>query len=231
MDIDLIIYNSLDSVLKGIAKRVKERRLERNLTQKTFARRAGVGYDVYRKFENTDEITFSPFIIAQRGTEADPNDRMFQHEYGHVLQSRDAGWSYLFSFGLPSLWSATINSPEKHNSFSVEQDANKRGYEYFYNKTGGSVTWDNSNEILDKNWQNMIHSKYAQNNPIQNTSRTMYNPNMNKIMYNPTTISPYTPNHFNWTVQGEYFYQGIDDYWKKYKKSVDRLRVLLSLYK
>jgi transcriptional regulator with XRE-family HTH domain len=64
VDIDIIINNSLDSVLKRIAGRVKERRIERNLTQKAFAKRAGVGYDAYRKFENTGEITLHNLVLC-----------------------------------------------------------------------------------------------------------------------------------------------------------------------
>jgi len=64
MDIDIIINNSLEALLQGIAKRVKERRLERNLTQKAFAKRAGVGYDAYRKFEYTGEITVRNLILC-----------------------------------------------------------------------------------------------------------------------------------------------------------------------
>jgi len=64
MDIDTIISNSPDSILKGIAERVKERRLERDLTQKAFAKRAGVGYDAYRKFESTGEITLRNLVLC-----------------------------------------------------------------------------------------------------------------------------------------------------------------------
>jgi len=64
MDINTIINNSPDSILKGIAGRVKERRLERNLTQKAFAKRVGVGYDAYRKFENTGEITLRNLLLC-----------------------------------------------------------------------------------------------------------------------------------------------------------------------
>ena len=64
MDINAIINNSPDSILKGIAERVKERRLERNLTQKAFSKRAGVGYDAYRKFENTGEITLRNLVLC-----------------------------------------------------------------------------------------------------------------------------------------------------------------------
>jgi transcriptional regulator with XRE-family HTH domain len=64
MDIDIILNNSLDSVLEGIAERVKARRLERNLTQKAFAKRAGVGYDAYRNFENTGNITLRNLVLC-----------------------------------------------------------------------------------------------------------------------------------------------------------------------
>lgn len=64
MDIDIIIKNSPDAMLKKIADRVKERRLERNLTQKAFAKRAGIGYDAYRKFENTGDITLRNLVLC-----------------------------------------------------------------------------------------------------------------------------------------------------------------------
>ena len=64
MDIDTIINNFPDAILQKIAVRVKEKRLERNLTQKSFAKRAGVGYDAYRKFENTGEITLRNLLLC-----------------------------------------------------------------------------------------------------------------------------------------------------------------------
>lgn len=64
MDIDILKNNNLDVLLKGIAQRVKERRLERNLTQKAFAKRAGVGYDAYRSFENTGDITLRNLVLC-----------------------------------------------------------------------------------------------------------------------------------------------------------------------
>jgi len=64
MDISAIINNTPDTVLQGIAKRIKERRLERNLTQRSFAKRAGVGYDAYRRFENTGDITLRNLVLC-----------------------------------------------------------------------------------------------------------------------------------------------------------------------
>jgi transcriptional regulator with XRE-family HTH domain len=64
MNINAFINTSPDAILKEIAERVKERRLGLNLTQKAFARRAGVGYDTYRKFENIGEITLRNLILC-----------------------------------------------------------------------------------------------------------------------------------------------------------------------
>ncbi|NLA16348.1 MAG: helix-turn-helix transcriptional regulator [Bacteroidales bacterium] len=57
MDISTLIDNTPDAILKQLAQRVKKRRLELNLTQKAFAKQSGVGYDAYRRFENSGEIT------------------------------------------------------------------------------------------------------------------------------------------------------------------------------
>ena len=64
MRINTITNLSSDAILRGMAERVKERRLERNLTQKAFAKRAGLGYDAYRKFENTGEITLRNLVLC-----------------------------------------------------------------------------------------------------------------------------------------------------------------------
>lgn len=64
MDISTIISKSPNVIMRDIASRVKDRRLERNLTQKAFAKRAGVGYDAYRKFETTGEITLRNLVLC-----------------------------------------------------------------------------------------------------------------------------------------------------------------------
>jgi transcriptional regulator with XRE-family HTH domain len=78
MDIDTIIDFSPDAIAKGIAARVKMRRLERGFTQKAFARRAGVGYDAYRRFENTGETTLRNLVLcAMTLDEADSFKQLF----------------------------------------------------------------------------------------------------------------------------------------------------------
>ena len=64
MDINAIIGTNPNSILNGIAERVKEKRLELNLTQKAFAKRVGIGHDAYRKFENTGEIALRNLVLC-----------------------------------------------------------------------------------------------------------------------------------------------------------------------
>ncbi len=64
MYISTIMGNTPEAILKGIAERVKNQRLERNLTQRAFAKRVGMGYDAYRRFENTGEITLHNLVLC-----------------------------------------------------------------------------------------------------------------------------------------------------------------------
>jgi transcriptional regulator with XRE-family HTH domain len=64
MELSTIVFSTPDALSKEIAFKVKERRLERNLTQKSFAKRSGVGYDAYRKFENSGEITLRNLLLC-----------------------------------------------------------------------------------------------------------------------------------------------------------------------
>ena len=78
-------------------------------------------------------VTLGSFITGQRGIQADPLDWLFQHEYGHYLQSQAMGWSYLSKVGIPSIISAKHDGTDgyKHDYHPVEQDANSRAIEYF----------------------------------------------------------------------------------------------------
>jgi len=64
MDINTFNKGNVATVLLHLAQRVKQRRLEMNLTQKNFAKRAGVGYDAYRRFENNGEITLRNLVLC-----------------------------------------------------------------------------------------------------------------------------------------------------------------------
>jgi RHS repeat-associated protein len=93
-------------------------------------------------------FTIGSFIIGDHNIEADPNNFLFQHEYGHYLQSQTFGPGYLFAFALPSLFSATLN-PYSHNEFYTEQDANKRAKRYWERTIDDYKGWDNKfNKIV-----------------------------------------------------------------------------------
>jgi transcriptional regulator with XRE-family HTH domain len=63
MEKSTISMITVESIYKSIAQRVRARRLEKNLTQKAFAKRAGVGYDAYRSFESTGDTSLRNLIL------------------------------------------------------------------------------------------------------------------------------------------------------------------------
>jgi len=73
-------------------------------------------------------VTLGNFILGEKGIKADPNNSLFQHEYGHYLQYKELGSKqYIRKVGLPSLF-----APAKGHAFqSFEQDANRRAFLYF----------------------------------------------------------------------------------------------------
>ena len=107
--------------------------------------------------ESSRGVSLGSFIIGNFEIEANPGNRLFQHEYGHYLQSQESGWFYLSKYGIPS---ARSNSP--HNQHPVEQDANARAFRYFSNTVSGynwvdeygspHSLWKRDNPINDYNW-------------------------------------------------------------------------------
>ena len=61
-DILLDVYNPTE-IAKGIADRLRKRRLEMNLTQKTLAKRAGVSLGSLKRFESTSEISLKHLLL------------------------------------------------------------------------------------------------------------------------------------------------------------------------
>jgi hypothetical protein len=68
------------------------------------------------------------------------------HEYGHTIDSRAFGLSYLFAVGIPSIFSADDSSPvsgqaySTHDIYWTEMRANKRASKYF--KKHYEINWD-----------------------------------------------------------------------------------------
>jgi len=76
-------------------------------------------------------ITIGSYIIGDRDIEANPENNLFWHEYGHYLQSRVSGWYYLQKYGMTSLVTETFMGVPVHNDFWVEQDADARAETFF----------------------------------------------------------------------------------------------------
>ena len=74
---------------------------------------------------------------------ASDDNFLFQHEFGHYLQSQDHGLFWLFSYGTESGISALCNDLTGHDIFYTEQDANARSIWYFAKHYGDSYIKDN----------------------------------------------------------------------------------------
>lgn len=58
-----LINRSPDSLMSGIAQRVKQRRLEKEWTQKLMASKAGLTLASYRRFESSGEISLRSLVM------------------------------------------------------------------------------------------------------------------------------------------------------------------------
>lgn len=88
----------------------------------------------YRYSSTWGGICFGSVIIGDTRIEAAVGNGLFMHEYGHTLQSRAAGPTYLLRYGLPSLISAL--GPGYHALHPVELDANFRSQRFFSQQPG-----------------------------------------------------------------------------------------------
>lgn len=61
-DFVLDVYNPAE-IAKGIAERLRKRRLEMNLTQQTLAKRSGVSLGSLKRFENNHEISLKHLLM------------------------------------------------------------------------------------------------------------------------------------------------------------------------
>ena len=81
-------------------------------------------------------VTQGSYIVGDRDIEADANNSLFQHEYGHYIQSQSMGWAYYPRVGIPSIRS-NLSSGKWHDFHPVEQDANRRAFLYFNKNVEG----------------------------------------------------------------------------------------------
>ena len=97
---------------------------------------------------NWTAFTMGNFIIGGDGLAPEINNKTYQHEYGHYIQSQGLGPYYVMLIAIPSIMSK-VTYKENHHFSPTEQDANIRAYNYFCTYYPGEIEWDfESNPIL-----------------------------------------------------------------------------------
>lgn len=86
----------------------------------------GFGTTVLNMRVDWSGVALGNYILGRKTIEAEPNNRLFQHEYGHYLQSKRMGFAYFVRVGLPA-----IMSKGDHDAHPVEIDCNREGFLYF----------------------------------------------------------------------------------------------------
>ena len=126
-------------------------------------------------------VTLGNYISGNEDLEASPSNGLFQHEYGHYLQSKRFGPAYLPAFAIPS--GLSVAKGNDHKYFRVEQDANARAIKYF-NKRG----------VLDWNFRrNLIGNdpyRWDMSNIYEDASTRKFtdefNSTLNSVMKKPS---------------------------------------------
>ena len=106
----------------------------------------GATFATNENSKNHNGITFGNYINMNIygeinmdfDTFATTVDPMYMHEYGHTIDSRAFGLSYLFGIGIPSLFSAA-KKDGGHKKYWTETRANRRAAKYFGKYYG--VNW------------------------------------------------------------------------------------------
>lgn len=72
-------------------------------------------------------VSLGSYILADNRIKATPFNKLYQHEFGHYLQSQRMGWAYLVRIGLPA-----IMSKGDHDRHPVEVSCNAEACLYFH---------------------------------------------------------------------------------------------------
>lgn len=110
-------------------------------------------------------VTIGNYIMGNLSLSADPNNSIFQHEYGHYLQSQTIGPLYLYWVGLPSLISASTHDNHRYKKY--ERDASLRAFLYFNKYVEGfyelKTGWDFKSNPLLRNDNNVDYNEIKDN--------------------------------------------------------------------
>lgn len=144
---------------------------------------------------NWGGFTLGSYIMGCRGLHADPYNSLFQHEYGHYLQSQSFGLFYIQRCALPSLFDC-FNKDGNHTYHPVEQDANIRAYKYFKKHVNEYNGWNmNKNRILGYN-TSLSYDDPTNRKALQNTLNLGWADYIFGPTTDPTVIAPGVINYF-----------------------------------
>lgn len=107
-------------------------------------------------------ICFGNYILAKKNCTPSPDNRIFQHEYGHYLQSKRMGFAYLIRVGLPA-----IMSKGDHDAHPVEVDCNREGFLYF-NRI--NPAFQNDSAYYDKKGWDFLYNPFPDSIGVKKTS-------------------------------------------------------------
>jgi hypothetical protein len=153
------------------------------------------GATVLQTNGNWGGITQGSYIIGDKRIEADANNPLFQHEYGHYIQSQSSGWAYYPRYALPSLWS---KNAETHVFNPIEQDANTRAFKYFNKHITGFS--DNIYYGEDKHGWDFWSNPIDPNKTGKRTNHWDYNNSEDMKLVNSLLISPAWYDYASWLI-------------------------------
>lgn len=137
-------------------------------------------------FGQTTAYTIGSYIIGSNNLEANVRNPLYQHEYGHYLQSQAAGWAYIPRFAIPSALNPSRNEGYTDLSENTEQDAQARALLYFTKYVNGFTYED---------WDYHEHPFYDRPNGTT-VDRTLVNGSfLNGKLMVPTYIQELIINH------------------------------------
>ncbi len=123
-------------------------------------------------------FTMGSYISGGSKLEAHPSNGLFQHEYGHYLQSQSFGPFYIGKVAISSVLS--FIGKGEHDYYKTEQDANVRALKYWEKKFPGFYK---DNIYGWKRWENPINGfKWDQDFNSPQNRQAMKNGSMRGIM-------------------------------------------------
>ena len=161
--------------------------------------------------EQGGAFTLGSFIIGRRGLYADPHNTLFQHEYGHYLQSQEMGPAYLPRVAIPSLMSAGYKD-NNHVFQPFEQDANRRAFLYFNKNVDGFYQTEeeylyNFRHGIQKGWDFFNNPLDVTHGGIRGAYIDYHDPNLPQLLNN-LSLQSMSYDYLGW-IDGNFWITGV----------------------